>query len=100
MPEVTLNAARGWSPDVVWVDARRLELYEAAHIEGAVHLSHETFDANLMEFGGVWSPGMRVVVYCDSEDCGASREIATRLLEGGITDVYILSGGWSPPADR
>jgi rhodanese-related sulfurtransferase len=42
-----------------------------------------------------WSPDKRVVVYCNSKSCGASREVARRLrTQAGLTNVFVLKGGW------
>ena len=42
-----------------------------------------------------WSPEKRVVVYCSSESCGSSREVARRLREEArLKDVFVLEGGW------
>jgi rhodanese-related sulfurtransferase len=42
-----------------------------------------------------WSPEKRVVVYCSSESCGASREVARRLREEArLQNVFVLEGGW------
>jgi len=39
---------------------------------------------------------MRVVVYCNSQRCDASREVAVRLRhELQIDNVFVLQGGWN-----
>jgi rhodanese-related sulfurtransferase len=63
-------------------------------VAGAVSLTVADFDNQLGAFLDVWEPGRRVVVYCDSADCGASHEVAARLRdEAGIQEVYVLTGG-------
>ena len=43
----------------------------------------------------VWSPEKRVVVYCGSESCGSSREVARRLRnDAQLKNVFVLEGGW------
>jgi len=42
-----------------------------------------------------WSPQKRVVVYCASESCGSSREVARRLRnDAQLKNVFVLEGGW------
>jgi rhodanese-related sulfurtransferase len=42
-----------------------------------------------------WSPENRTVVYCSSQSCAASHEVARRLREeAGLDNVYVLHGGW------
>jgi rhodanese-related sulfurtransferase len=35
------------------------------------------------------------VVYCDGQKCGKSKDVADRLRELGVGDVYHLVGGWA-----
>jgi rhodanese-related sulfurtransferase len=42
-----------------------------------------------------WSPDKRTVVYCSTQACHASHEVAKRLREeAGLQNVYVLHGGW------
>ncbi len=93
--EVNLSIVSGWPESVLWVDARTPDTFEKKHISRAVNLSMEGFDGQMLDFLDVWQPGQKVVVYCDSRQCGASKEVASRLREEmGIENVYVLKGGW------
>ena len=72
---VSLDQARSWAGNVIWVDARWNEL--------------------LPQFLAVWSPGKKVVVYCSAESCDLAREVTERLRkEAQVPDVFVLEGGW------
>jgi rhodanese-related sulfurtransferase len=92
---VTAAQARSWSDDALWVDARPQEEFEREHVPGALPLNEDRWNELLPQVLAVWAPEKRVVVYCSSESCGSSREIARRLRkEAGLTNVFILEGGW------
>jgi rhodanese-related sulfurtransferase len=94
--ELTLADAVRLSPPVIWVDARPDDEYAAQHIPGAISLNEDHWDELLPKFMAVWQPDTRVVVYCNSQQCDASREVAARLRhEMQINNVFVLQGGWS-----
>ncbi|HSY53869.1 MAG TPA: rhodanese-like domain-containing protein [Opitutaceae bacterium] len=94
--ELALADALGLAPPVIWVDARPDDEYGAGHVPGAVSLNEDRWDALLPKFLEAWQPGMRVVVYCNSQRCDASREVAVRLRhELQIDNVFVLQGGWN-----
>lgn len=93
--EVTVNGARTWGETALWVDARGREAWEASRIGDAVWLNEGAFDEGIEDFLLRWTPGVPVVVYCDSEACDASAAVAERLRsELGIENVWVLKGGW------
>ena len=92
---VTVAQARGWDGNVIWVDARPAEEFERDHVPTAVLLNEDRWNELLPPMLTVWSPEKRVVVYCSSQSCGASREVARRLrAEAGLKNVFVLEGGW------
>jgi rhodanese-related sulfurtransferase len=93
--DITVAVARAWS-DVLWVDARAASAYQHAHVPGALNLSPGSWDEQVGDFVAAWSPGRRVVVYCDGHGCQASREVAQRLHDelGLKENVHVLTGGW------
>jgi rhodanese-related sulfurtransferase len=92
---VTLAQAQAWSDDAIWVDARPEEDYEREHVPGALSLNEDRWSEMLPAMLAKWLPGKRVVVYCSTQGCGASREVAHRLRkEAGLTNVFVLEGGW------
>ena len=92
---VTVDQARTWAGNVIWVDARPDEEFARDHVPGALSLNEDRWNELLPQFLAVWSPGKKVVVYCSSLSCNASREVARRLhKEAQLSDVFVLEGGW------
>ena len=92
---VTLAQARAWGRNAIWVDARPDVEFERDHIPGAVLLNEDRWNELLPQFLATWSPEKRVVVYCSSQSCNASREVARRLRdEAQLKNVFVLQGGW------
>ena len=91
---VTLAQARN-TADAIWIDARPQDEFEREHVPGALLLNEDRWNELLPQVLAIWAPEKRVVVYCSSESCGSSREIAHRLRkEAGLTNVFVLEGGW------
>jgi rhodanese-related sulfurtransferase len=94
--ELPLDDAERLTPPVIWLDARPDEEYAAQHVPGALSLNEDRWDELLPKFMAVWQPGTRVVVYCNSHECDASRAVAARLRhEYRINNVFVLQGGWN-----
>lgn len=92
---VTIAQARSWGGDAIWLDARPQEEFDREHAPGALLLNEDRWNELFPHVLAVWAPEKRVVVYCSSESCGSSREIAHRLRkEAGLTNVFVLEGGW------
>ncbi len=93
--EVELAQAQAWGEAVMWVDARPAAQYETQHIPNAVLLNEDSWNTLLPAMLNTWSPEKRVVVYCSSQSCAASHEVARRLREeAGLPNVFVLHGGW------
>lgn len=82
--------------DVIWLDARPREEFEAEHIPGALFFDEADWDAGLMQLMEAWLTEPRpIVVYCGSESCGTSQRVAERLREAlPDAEIYSLKGGW------
>ena len=92
---VTVAQARAWGGNAIWVDARPDLEFEWEHVPGAVLLNEDRWNELLPQFLATWSPEKRVVVYCSSQSCNASREVARRLRdEAQLKNVFVLQGGW------
>jgi rhodanese-related sulfurtransferase len=92
---VTLAQAQGWGDTAIWVDARPDEEFARDHVPGAISLNEDHWNALLPQFLAAWSPEKKVVVYCSSLSCNASREVARRLRkEAQLQNVFVLEGGW------
>ena len=91
----TVDQARAWGGNVIWVDARPDDEFASDHVPGAISLNEDRWNELLPEFLAAWSPGKKIVVYCSSLSCNASREVARRLRkEAQLPDVFVLEGGW------
>ena len=93
--EATLEQVESWGESVLWIDARPTEQFEREHIPNAISLNEDRWDELLQPMLAAWSPENRVVVYCSSQSCAASHEVARRLREeAGLPNVFVLHGGW------
>jgi rhodanese-related sulfurtransferase len=98
---VTVAQAQAWGANAIWVDARPDEEFARDHVPGALLLNEDRWPELFPEFVATWSPDKKVIVYCSSQDCNASREVARRLREQaqlkdreGKNCVFVLKGGW------
>src|SRR5207247_841115 len=87
---VTVDQARAWGGNVIWVDARPDEEFARDHVPGAISLNEDRWNDLLSQFLVVWSPGKKVVVYCSSLSCNASRELAPVQFASDIDNYKIL----------
>ncbi len=93
--EVTLEQTRDWGDTILWLDARPDAQFLEQHIPGALPLNEDRWGELLPQMLAVWSPDKRVVVYCSSQSCAASHEVARRLRdEANLKNVSVLHGGW------
>jgi len=92
---VTVDEARAWGQNAIWADARPDEEFARDHVPGALSLNEDRWNELLPQFLAVWSPEKKIVVYCSSLSCNASKEVAERLRkEAKLRDVFVLEGGW------
>lgn len=92
---VTVAQAQAWGANAIWVDARPDEEFARDHVPGAISLNEDRWNELLPQFLATWSPEKRVVVYCSSQNCNASREVARKLRnEAQLKDIFVLQGGW------
>ncbi len=89
---ITVSEAQAL-PGALWVDARSSQEYAAGHVPGAVSCPEASDD--LAPVLAAWSTGQLVVVYCSSDACDASRDLAAQLRpELAGASVRFLLGGW------
>ena len=92
---VNVDQARAWGQNAIWIDARPDEEFAQDHVPGALSLNEDRWNELLPQFLAAWSLGKKVVVYCSSLSCNASREVARRLRkEAQLPEVFVLEGGW------
>jgi rhodanese-related sulfurtransferase len=93
--EVTLAAAGAWGSKVLWVDARPDADFTRGHIPGALPLNEDRWEELLPGLLDQWDTSRKVVVYCSTLSCQASRDVARRLREEvNLPNVFVLQGGW------
>jgi rhodanese-related sulfurtransferase len=92
---VTVTQAKEWGRRALWIDARPDEEFARDHFPDALPLNEDRWNELLPNVLGAWSAEKRLVVYCSSQGCGASRAVAQRLREEvRIKNVFVLEGGW------
>jgi rhodanese-related sulfurtransferase len=92
---VSVDQARSWGGNVIWVDARPDDEFARDHVPGALLLNEDRWNELLPQFLTAWSPGKKIVVYCSAQSCDLAREVAERLRkEAQVPDVFVLEGGW------
>jgi rhodanese-related sulfurtransferase len=92
---VNLDQAQSWGTNAIWVDARPDNEFEQDHVPGAIPLNEDRWNELLPTLLAQWSLDKKIVVYCSSQSCNASREVAKRLRnEAQLKNVFVLDGGW------
>ena len=96
---VTEARARAAAGPVVWLDARHLPEFEAGHIPGALLLNEYDWENLLIAaFPAITEApeATPVIIYCDGQQCTASRAVRDRLRQTPLGDreLLILRGGW------
>ena len=92
---ITVTQARAWGGNAIWVDARPDEEFARDHVPGALSLNEDRWNELLPQFLAAWSPEKKIVIYCSSQSCNASREVAHRLRnEAQLPNVFVLKCGW------
>lgn len=79
----------------LFLDARPAGEFKAARLPGALSLDPAHWDEHLLALSLAWDGQRPLVLYCGSNGCALSRELATRLRRDLGTDrVFYLEGGW------
>jgi len=92
---LTIDDVSRLSTPIRWIDARSKAAYEAGHIPAALLLNEDSWEQLLPDLIASYAPDMTLVVYCDSNQCDASKQVARRLREEiGLHNVFTLEGGW------
>lgn len=94
-PVVTASETRGLvNTDVVFVDARLGEDFQAGHIPGAINVPVSATAEQRSKMMRTVAKGARLIVYCESASCPYAPVVARRLSEDGFTNISIFRGGW------
>jgi rhodanese-related sulfurtransferase len=94
---VSVEVARGWGSDAIWIDARPEADFERDHVPDAVLLNEDRWNELLPRFlQERWSPEKKLIVYCSAESCNLAGDVARRLREEAKlpNQIGVLKGGW------
>lgn len=81
---------------IVLVDARLAETFALTHIPGAVSLPAYSPPEQLQAFARSHPQHQRYVLYCNSDTCDMSHELATKLArQYGYTNLTLMPGGFA-----
>lgn len=81
---------------IVLIDARLAETYALSRIPGAISLPAYSPVAELQAFAERFSREAQFVIYCNSESCDMSHELAAKLArQFGFNNVAIMPGGFA-----
>ena len=83
------------SGNVLFIDARPVELYVKGHIKGAVNLPLDKFDELFDRIKFRLFKKDLIITYCDGESCDLARELAMKLSFQGCEHVRFLRNGWT-----
>lgn len=93
-----VSAEKAWAlyeEDVVqFIDARRLEDFQAGHLPDAVHLPLSSFTRGFPEMLSELIPEVPTLVYCEGGDCESSLLVARRLVAAGFESVMVIEEGY------
>ena len=92
--EITLAKQIYDSGNVLFVDARSRDNYEAGHIPGAESLPVGQFDELIDAFIDKHPTEKPIVTYCSGRTCEDSHNLAQLLMDFGYSDVKVFIDGY------
>ena len=94
-PELDVDTVRALleKGDALLLDARHVEAYRAGHIPGAISLPVGHFDEIFASLKMQLAGDKMVISSCSDPGCPDSIELAKRLREKGLTQVWLFRGG-------
>lgn len=96
--EVTMKIIQErWHGDVLWIDARPQDMFDAQHVPGALLLNEQAFEQQLFTYLDVLQKNTKpIIIYCSAAKCDASRRILERLKQTlPVENAHVLKGGWA-----
>ncbi|MBF0552397.1 MAG: hypothetical protein HQK60_17935 [Deltaproteobacteria bacterium] len=81
--------------NILIIDARDREIYEQAHIPGAIDLPIHAIDQFFDQFQSQFPPIMPVITYCDGAGCDQAANLAEYLKNNGYSQIQIFLAGLS-----
>jgi rhodanese-related sulfurtransferase len=77
----------------IFIDSRHEFEYKEGHIQGAINISLNEFDAHKTRLAGIAKDKL-LIVYCDGAECNSSIELTLKMMELEYTNIRIFFGGW------
>ena len=77
----------------VFVDAREPEYYQEGHIKGAWNIPF--FLELVFKLDSLQGKDAPMVIYCSSDECGSSEDLAYELQAEGFSNLLVFKGGWT-----
>ena len=84
--------------ELIVLDTRDREQFEAGHIPGAIHMPLSALDED--DAKERFKPYDRVVVYGENPGSALAKALAKRLMRLGVDDVVFYEQGWSEYSRR
>ncbi|NMC49327.1 MAG: rhodanese-like domain-containing protein [Desulfovibrio sp.] len=79
----------------LFVDARSGFEFADGHIQGAVSVPVDDFEAIFPKLADRFEKVDAVITYCDGERCPLSTDLAKLLADHGVKNVFVLKNGWT-----
>lgn len=79
--------------DAIVFDARSIVRYNFGHISDARPLPKSDFKEYYSEYPNL-KKDRELIVYCDSEQCGAAQAVGVKLIKKGHTKIFVIKGGY------
>ena len=94
--EISLEDAvrRHAEKSVIFADARSAADYAAGHIQGALSLPDQEWDAWIEGFIAATDPEAVIITYCEGSQCLLSKSLAEKLIDLGYVNTRYLVDGW------
>ena len=91
---ITLDQALDlYQKGTVFVDAREPEYYQEGHIKGAWNIPF--FLELVFKLDSLQGKDAPMVIYCSSDECGSSEDLAYELQAEGFSNLLVFKGGWT-----
>lgn len=78
----------------LFIDARMADKYDIGHINGAINIPPNHLDEGISIHLALLASSTKVIVYCDSTQCDLAKILQDRLIQLGLTKVFVLRGGY------
>lgn len=91
---ITTTEIQGAEWPLLLLDARRIELYAAGRIPGAIPMPEKGRHEHLSALLPALEPGEPLVVYCAGRTCDEALVLGRQLKDAGFTRVSVYVGGY------